>query len=162
MSIKTVASTPSIGAQSGRSDLRSGRHPSADRRDPAVESREDRRRHPRLRPSGLQVSIRGRNLPVKDISIGGFRIEPYTGDLSVGSVFPLTFRVVLDGYITEFRGKGSAVRRDGAGLVAVYMTPDPRFYHHLARYLEGTRALMLSYAGPKPATATPAFLKQDA
>ena len=162
MSIKTVASTPAVGGQPGRSDLPPGRHTRAERRENTGSSTEDRRRHQRLRPSGLQVSIQGRNLPVKDISIGGFRIEPYAGDLSVGDVFPLTFRVVLDGAITEFRGKGSAVRRDSAGLVAVYMTPDPRFYHHLSRYLEGTRALMLSYAGTRPATATPAFLKQDA
>ena len=124
----------------------------------------DRRRHKRIAGLGLHVAIEARDYAVRDLSVGGFSILSYSGALRPGDMFPLRFRVVLNGFVTEFRGRGSVRRRDGEVLSAVYVTDNPRFYQGLSQYIAREQALRLSYSGPSRSAqvSDPAFVETSA
>ena len=124
----------------------------------------DRRRHKRIAGLGLHVAIEAREYSVRDLSVGGFSILSYSGALRPGDTFPLRFRVVLNGFVTEFRGRGSVLRRDGEVLSAVYVTDNPRFYQGLSQYIAHQQALRLSYCGPSRSAqvSDPAFVETSA
>ena len=164
MSVRDVGTVPTIG-DAGRfvPERRTVAHSSGSGSvDEEAQQQENRRRHERLFTPGLQVLIEGRRWQVADVSIGGFKLKEYDGRLAEGDEFKLVFRVVLDGFITEFSGLGNVVRRDGPKLIAVYRTGDPAFYRHLSRYIEHGRKLSLSYGdSPQPNSPTPAFVAKS-
>ncbi|MCB9957754.1 MAG: PilZ domain-containing protein [Rhodospirillaceae bacterium] len=124
----------------------------------------DRRRFRRIPSSGLRVAIDGTEYPVLDLSVGGFRVRPYTGTLQSGEQFALRFRVLVSGSVAEFRGRGKVLRRDGDDLTAVYATNNPKFYQGLMRYIAQEAALRLSYHGTAKSSevSDPAFLETSA
>ena len=124
----------------------------------------ERRRHRRVPSAGLTVTIDDHDYPVRDLSVGGFRIGPYAGPLKPGGQFQLRFRVQVNGKPSEFRGRGKVLRRQGEDLVAVYMADNPRFYQGLTRFIAHESALRLSYHGHgrAPLVADPAFVETSA
>ena len=168
MSVRDVGTVPTIGdagkyVPERRTVAQSSGSGSAEE---DTQEQENRRRHERLFTPGLQVLIDGRRWPVADVSIGGFKLKEYDGPLTEGADFKLVFRVVLDGFITEFSGLGTVTRRAGEKLIAVYRTGDPGFYRQLSRYIEHGRQLSLSYgdvqqATPSKSTPKPAFVAKS-
>lgn len=123
----------------------------------------DRRRHERIPTYGLSIDIDGRRFALQDLSLGGFRVAPYDGLLSVDREFDFMMRLAVDGEVTPFQARGRVLRVDGKGLVAVYVTREPDFYRKLSRFIERERAIRLSYGTGNRATATPspAFLRES-
>lgn len=137
------------------------RHPAAEEQAAAAG---ERRRFRRIPSSGLHVAIDGTEYPVLDLSVGGFRVRPYTGKLQSDDQFALRFRVLVNGSVAEFRGRGKVLRRDGDDLTAVYTTNNAKFYQGLMRYIAQEAALRLSYHGSGKASevSDPAFLETSA
>ena len=70
----------------------------------------DRRRHKRIAGSGLHVAIGSGDYAVRDLSVGGFSIESYSGPLQPGETFPLRLMFEHRGeteVIVEVAGPGA-------------------------------------------------------
>ncbi len=110
---------------------------------------------------GAQVVIGGQKYPIQDVSIGGFRISPYDGDLVERQEFDLVFRLIIDYCVTECRSRGLVYRIDQHGLVALFTTDQPAFYQKLCQFIERSRTLSISYhADPSGKVPKPAFVQQ--
>lgn len=122
----------------------------------------NRRRHERLPAHGLSIEIDGWSYTLQDLSLGGFRVSPYHGTLTVDQEFAFMMRLAVDGDVTPFQARGRVIRVDGKGLVAVYVTSEPDFYRKLSQFIERERKTRLSYgAGRAGSAPEPAFLSKS-
>jgi|GEM_PF-1817500 len=126
-------------------------------------TRPDQRRHERIACGNAMVAVDGTLFPVEDVSIGGFRLAGYEGDLTAGGAFDFVFHLGIDGRATACAGRGLVRRRDGSSLAAAFVVHNPGFYATLCRFIEQEKALRISYGGHGPAgTAAPrpAFVRK--
>lgn len=130
--------------------------------DPEGKRGHDRRRHERIPTYGLSIDIDGRRYALQDLSLGGFRVAPYDGALSVDRDFDFVMRLAVAGEVTPFTARGRVLRVDGKGLVAVYVTREPDFYRKLSYFIERERSIRLSYGAERLASSPkPAFLRES-
>ena len=169
MAAREVTPPPATGSALGRPADPQARKRSSARLDQGTEGEDDsaagrnRRRHERLPTYGLSIEIEGQRYALQDLSIGGFRVSPYDGQLSVNREFDFMMRLVVDGNVTPFQARGRVLRTEGKGLVAVYATHEPNFYRKLSRFIERERVIRLSYGADTSATPPkPAFLNESA
>ena len=145
-----------------QSRKRAGHRPDQRSMDPDDDQGRNRRRHDRLPTFGLSIEIDGRGFTLQDLSLGGFRVSPYQGPLTVDEQFAFMMRLAVDGEVTPFGARGRVLRVDGKGLVAVYVTGEPDFYRKLSRFIERERQTRLSYGAQASASAPqPAFLSKS-
>ncbi|NBC34450.1 MAG: hypothetical protein GVY13_17380 [Alphaproteobacteria bacterium] len=169
MSAREITPSAATGGALGRpadpqARKKPGRRPGrGDDRDGDADGGRDRRRHDRIPTFGLSIDIDGRRFSLQDLSLGGFRVAPYDGPLTVDRDFDFMMRLAVDGEVTPFQARGRVLRVDGKGLVAVYVTREPDFYRKLSRFIERERAIRLSYGTDKAAASSPrpAFLSES-
>lgn len=101
---------------------------------------DDSREHARGPGHGCRVQIDRKDYQVHDLSMGGFRLHPYDGDLIARQQFEFKFLIALNGESYEIPAHGYVVRIDEQGMAAKFQKPQPFFRHIIDEYLQATRA----------------------
>ncbi len=92
----------------------------------------------------LRPGLAGKEVPVADISTGGFRLQPYTGPLTVGQAVRVTLVFPNGDHKVAFPAHACVARRGNDGLAAFFfnLRPDAEAFlkAFLGRYPQGGAA----------------------
>jgi hypothetical protein len=73
---------------------------------------EERRRHPRISASALEIAFAGERFTTVDWSLGGLTVGGYEGKLTIGALFTIDRLATVDGGVAAVRICARVLRRD--------------------------------------------------
>ncbi len=98
----------------------------------------ERRMHTRIECRGVSALVEGAGCMVRDISLGGFRVDPYYGALLTGDEFHFELVLPVKMGSVVVSGVATIVRRRATDMAARFIAPDEALLAGIRAYADAT------------------------